>query len=81
MAEEAPQPQRTVSVDIMRDVEDERPPITLIGEAFLTYIIVQMGESVFMIDKHAAHERILFNRLKRSRRPKRRRFLPPLLLR
>ena len=68
MTEEAPQPQRTVSVDIMRDVEDERPPITLIGEAFLTYIIVQMGESVFMIDKHAAHERILFNRLKKEQK-------------
>ena len=68
MAEEAPQSQRTVSVDIMRDVEDERPPITLIGEAFLTYIIVQMGESVFMIDKHAAHERILFNRLKKEQK-------------
>ena len=68
MAEEAPQPQRTVSVDIMRDIEDERPPITLIGEAFLTYIIVQMGESVFMIDKHAAHERILFNRLKKEQK-------------
>ena len=67
-AEEAPQPQRTASVDIMRDVEDERPPITLIGEAFLTYIIVQMGESVFMIDKHAAHERILFNRLKKEQK-------------
>lgn len=68
MVEESPQPQRTVSVDIMRDVEDERPPITLIGEAFLTYIIVQMGESVFMIDKHAAHERILFNRLKKEQK-------------
>lgn len=68
MAEESPQPQRTVSVDIMRDVEDEKPPITLIGEAFLTYIIVQMGESVFMIDKHAAHERILFNRLKKEQK-------------
>lgn len=67
-AEEAPTPQRTASVDIMRDVEDERPPITLIGEAFLTYIIVQMGESVFMIDKHAAHERILFNKLKKEQK-------------
>ena len=67
-AEEAPPPQRTASVDIMRDVEDEKPPITLIGEAFLTYIIVQMGESVFMIDKHAAHERILFNKLKKEQK-------------
>lgn len=57
-----------VAVDIMREVEDEKPPITLIGEAFLTYIIVQMGESVFMIDKHAAHERILFNKLKKEQK-------------
>lgn len=56
------------SVDIMREVEDEKPPVTLIGEAFLTYIIVQMGESVFMIDKHAAHERILFNKLKKEQK-------------
>lgn len=53
-----------VSVDITKDSEDERPEIVLIGEAFLTYIVVQMGDSVFMIDKHAAHERILFNELK-----------------
>lgn len=57
-----------VAVDITRETEDEKPPVTLIGEAFLTYIIVQMGESVFMIDKHAAHERILFNKLKKEQK-------------
>lgn len=57
-----------ISVDITRETEDEKPPVILIGEAFLTYIIVQMGESVFMIDKHAAHERILFNKLKKEQK-------------
>ncbi|MBR5472518.1 MAG: DNA mismatch repair endonuclease MutL [Clostridia bacterium] len=38
--------------------------IKLIGEAFNTFIAVQKGESIFLIDKHAAHERILFNNLK-----------------
>ncbi len=38
--------------------------IEYIGEAFSTYIIVRRGESLFLIDKHAAHERILFNKLK-----------------
>ena len=57
-------PPKTVSVDIIKDSEDQRPEIILIGEAFLTYIIVQMGDSVFIIDKHAAHERVLFNELK-----------------
>lgn len=66
-AEKPIAPER-VAVDIMREVEDEKPPVTLIGEAFLTYIIVQMGESVFMIDKHAAHERILFNKLKKEQK-------------
>lgn len=41
----------------------EEPPITVIGEAFRTYIIVQQGESIFLVDKHAAHERMLFNEL------------------
>ena len=38
--------------------------IRLIGEAFQTYILAQKGNSIFLIDKHAAHERILFNKLK-----------------
>lgn len=45
---------------------DEKPaelPVTVIGEAFKTYIIVQQRESIFLVDKHAAHERMLFNEL------------------
>lgn len=38
--------------------------IEYIGEAFKTYIIVRKDDSLFLIDKHAAHERILFNKLK-----------------
>lgn len=37
-----------------------------IGEAFSTYIIVEKGDSIYLIDKHAAHERINFNRLKNT---------------
>ncbi len=50
-------------------VEKEYSPkeeIKLIGEAFNTYVVAQKGDSVFMIDKHAAHERILFNKLKEN---------------
>ena len=45
---------------------DEKPaelPVAVIGEAFKTYFIVQQGESIFLVDKHAAHERMLFNEL------------------
>ncbi len=37
---------------------------TIIGELFNSYILVEQGSTVYMIDKHAAHERILFDKLK-----------------
>lgn len=40
------------------------PEIRFIGEAFKTYIICEKGKSIFLIDKHAAHERILFEKFK-----------------
>jgi|LSQX01.3.fsa_nt_gb DNA mismatch repair protein MutL len=43
--------------------ETQAPQITYIGEAFSTYIIVQTQDSLFLIDKHAAHERILYEEL------------------
>ena len=57
---ETPKPQITETKPII----EETPEVLLIGEAFSTYIVVQQGDSIFLIDKHAAHERILFNKLK-----------------
>ncbi len=42
----------------------EIPDFRLIGEAFKTYIIVELDKELYFIDKHAAHERINFERLK-----------------
>lgn len=61
-----PEIKKEVKVDIFKDFQEDIPEITVIGEAFKTYIIAQMGESIYMIDKHAAHERIIFNRLKEN---------------
>ncbi len=36
----------------------------IIGEAFNSYVIVEVGEKMLIIDKHAAHERIIFEQLK-----------------
>lgn len=36
----------------------------MVGELYRTYILVEQGEEAFLIDKHAAHERILFDKLK-----------------
>jgi len=63
--EPVPQPKNTTTLE---EIIDEEPDVILIGEAFSTYIIVQKGDSIFMIDKHAAHERILFNKLKENRK-------------
>lgn len=38
-------------------------PYSIIGTAFDTYIFVEQGDSVFVIDQHAAHERILYEKL------------------
>ncbi|MEG2583279.1 MAG: DNA mismatch repair endonuclease MutL, partial [Oscillospiraceae bacterium] len=36
----------------------------IVGQVFDTYIIIQNGDSMFMIDQHAAHERFRFEKLK-----------------
>lgn len=52
---EEPKPEKTA---------EEKIPIGIIGEAFKNYIIAQAGDSIIIIDKHAAHERVIFERLK-----------------
>lgn len=42
------------------------PDWRLIGEVFATYLLAEQGDEFLLIDKHAAHERIIFNRLKRQ---------------
>ena len=39
-------------------------PWRVVGELYSSYILVEQGEDAFLIDKHAAHERILFEKLK-----------------
>lgn len=62
-------------------IEPERDDVILIGEAFGTYIVAQMGESVYLIDKHAAHERILFNQLKNTHKIEVQSLLTPVTIR
>ena len=42
----------------------EAAPWKLAGELFNTYILVEQGDKVLLIDKHAAHERMNFDRMK-----------------
>ncbi len=53
---------------IVKDTVVEEKPVILhyriVGEAFNSYVIVEVGEKMLIIDKHAAHERIIFEELK-----------------
>ena len=60
-AEPAPaeEPMEQVSLAMPEEIEWR-----MVGELYNSYIIVQQGDNAFLIDKHAAHERILFEKLK-----------------
>ncbi len=47
---------------------EDIPEYQIIGEAFNTYVIVQLSDRLLMVDKHAAHERIIFDELCRKLR-------------
>ncbi len=44
--------------------EEATAPWRIVGEVFHSYVIVETGDRMLLIDKHAAHERILFEQLK-----------------
>lgn len=51
------------------EIKEEKPReihYRLIGEAFNSYVFVEHEDKLLMIDKHAAHERILFEQMKRN---------------
>ncbi len=47
----------------------EPEPYRMVGQVLNTYIIVEQGRTILLIDKHAAHERILFEKLRMSTEP------------
>ncbi len=69
-----PTPSKPAPVPVVPEqaVEQQTLPIPMdtpwrmVGELYRTYILVEQGEDAFLIDKHAAHERILFEKLKEN---------------
>lgn len=54
-------------------------PAKVIGEAFHTYIVAQDEQGLVLVDKHAAHERLLFNQLRVSTHMAQQQLLKPYI--
>ena len=65
-----PLTQETMQIPQVQEPEQQSlqmPAVTswrLVGELYKSYVLVEQGDDAFLIDKHAAHERILFDKLK-----------------
>lgn len=53
---------------IFKDINDEldKQKVKVVGKIFNTFIIVEVEQKVYIIDQHAAHERMLYNGLMES---------------
>ena len=58
--------QEVKAVEEKAVVTEDLPEYKIIGEAFDCYVMVETENSLLVIDKHAAHERILFEDLKKA---------------
>lgn len=64
-APKAPEVAPVTAVPTTEQAAMEKAPVwRIIGEAFRSYIIVECEDKLLLIDKHAAHERVLFEELR-----------------
>ncbi|MBE6713550.1 MAG: DNA mismatch repair endonuclease MutL [Ruminococcaceae bacterium] len=81
--EEAPAEQ--MAMESVIPVENENNPLSLTGAirgtVFNAYILYETSDTLYLIDKHAAHERILYEALKKNHKSESvQLFMEPLLL-
>ena len=65
---------KTNAVDIIKDnvsmfetqEELKKPTYKFIGIVFKTYIILEMNNEMYILDQHAAHERIMYEKVKKN---------------
>ena len=55
---------RSVVQEVAR--KPEKPKPVVIGELFKTYVVAQVGDEMLLMDKHAAHERYIFEKIKKD---------------
>ena len=78
--------QKPVSLTLPLDLlsKENKAEFRLIGQLFATYWLIEMGEQLFIIDQHAAHEKVLFERMMAKLEQKEeiitQNVLPPMIL-
>ena len=56
------------NVSVFEELEEykQKPNYKFIGIAFSTYIIIEIKDEMYIIDQHAAHERIMYEKIKKN---------------
>ena len=72
--EKAKEEAKVSAIDIVKDnvsmfektEEFKKPTYKFIGIVFKTYIILEIGNEMYILDQHAAHERIMYEKVKKN---------------
>ncbi len=55
------------NISVFEDIpEYQKPVYKLVGIAFNTYIIIEIKNELYIIDQHAAHERVMYEKVKKN---------------
>ena len=65
----APETAETAPEQTVLDEAFRAEPVRYIGEALNVYILLEQGDRLLLIDKHAAHERLLFDKMRLNEKP------------
>ncbi len=72
--EKAKNEAKVSAIDIVKDnvsmfeetEEFKKPTYKFVGIVFKTYIILEIGNEMYILDQHAAHERIMYEKVKKN---------------
>ncbi len=57
--------QKMEAIPVLLETE-MKPELKVLGVVFQTYILIEFGDKMLLIDQHAAHERLLFDQMIRA---------------
>ena len=74
LQEEQQEDTTNIAIDLIKNnvsvfdqsAEYQKPTYKFIGIVFNTYIIIEMDKEMYIIDQHAAHERIMYEKVKKN---------------